>query len=67
MRALPDRPTNTIKVKEEDRVDFDEAILLKDDWKTESDDIAFEVERIVDVRSGRQTLFGRVHRQFLVY
>ena len=50
MRALPDRPTNTIKVKEEDRVDVDEAILLKDDWKTESDDIAFEVERIVDVR-----------------
>ena len=27
----------------------------------------FEVEKIADVRSGRNTRFRRVHRQFLVY
>ena len=27
----------------------------------------FEVEKITDVRSGRRTRYGRVHRQFKVY
>ena len=67
VRNFPDRPTNTLRMPEEDRVDFDEAILPEDSWEGELEDDEFEVERIAYVRSGRKTRFGRVHRQFLVY
>ena len=64
MRNFPDRPTNTLRMPEEDRVDFDEAILPEDSWEGELEDDGFEVEKIADVRSGRKTRFRRVHRQF---
>ena len=67
VRNFSDRPTNTLKIPEEDRVDFDEAILPEDSWEGELEDEEFEVEKIADVRSERKIRFERVHRQFLVY
>ena len=67
MRIFPDLPTNTLRVAEINRVDFDEAILPEDSCKTESKYNKLEVERIADVRSGRETRFGRVHRKFVFY
>lgn len=32
VRNFHDRPTNTLRMPEEDRVDFDEAILPEDSW-----------------------------------
>ena len=59
---FPDHPTNILRVAEVDWVAFDEGNLLEDSWKTELEDNVFEVERNTDVRSGRKTRFGRVHR-----
>ncbi|OWY97383.1 hypothetical protein PHMEG_00032101 [Phytophthora megakarya] len=67
VRSFPDRPTCTLLVEEEDRVDFDEALLPEDSWETPLGEDEFEVERITDVRSGRRTRYGRVHREFQVF
>ena len=64
VKIFPNRPINTLRVAEADRVDFNEAILPEDSWKTELEDNEFEAERIVDVKFGWKTRFGRVHRQF---
>ncbi|OWZ00441.1 reverse transcriptase, partial [Phytophthora megakarya] len=67
VKAFPDRPTCTLLVDEEDRVDFDEALLPEDSWETPLGEDEYEVERIADVRSGRRTRYGRVHREFQVF
>ena len=67
VRIFPDRPTNVLTTEETARFDFDEALLPEDSWKTDLEHDEFEVEKIVDVRSGRKTRYGRVHRQFLVH
>ena len=66
LRAFPERPKEKLMVEEEDRFDFDEALLPEDSWEGDLEEGEFEVEQIVDVRSGRKTRYGRVHRQFLV-
>ena len=50
----------------EDRMDFDESFLPEDSWENESGTDEYEQEEILDVRSGRKTRYGRVHRQYLV-
>ncbi|OWZ03702.1 hypothetical protein PHMEG_00024516 [Phytophthora megakarya] len=50
-------------VEDEDRVDFDEALLPEDSWETPLGEDEFEVERIADMR----TRYGRVHREFQVF
>ena len=67
VQQLPDRPRNSLTVAEEDRFDFDEALLPEDSWNCELEDDEFEAEKIVEVRSDRKTRFGRIHRQFKVY
>ena len=67
MKSYSDRPTNVLRVTEADQVYFDEAILPEYIWKNDLEDNEYEVDRIADVRSGRKTRFGRIHRQFLVY
>ncbi|OWZ19123.1 reverse transcriptase [Phytophthora megakarya] len=52
VKAIPDRPTYTLLAEEGGRVDFDEALLPEDIWKTPLDEAEFGVERIADVRSG---------------
>ena len=61
-----DRPGNILVANFEDRVDFDESLLPEDSWENELAADEYEVEKILDVRSGRKTRYGRVHRQFLV-
>ncbi|POM79618.1 Hypothetical protein PHPALM_2662 [Phytophthora palmivora] len=51
---------------EADRVDFNEAFLPEDSWERPLDTDEYEVEEIVDVRTGRRTRYGRVHREFKV-
>ena len=67
VRIFPDRPTNVLTTEETARFDFDEALLPEDSWETDLEHDEFEVEKILDVRSGRKTRYGRVHRQFLVH
>ena len=49
-----------------DRVDFDESLLPKDSREIELDADEYEVEAILDVRSGRKTRYGRIHISYLV-
>uniref|UniRef100_H3H8G3 Integrase catalytic domain-containing protein n=1 Tax=Phytophthora ramorum TaxID=164328 RepID=H3H8G3_PHYRM len=67
VRRFPDRPDAPLLVAESDRLDFDEALLPEDSWETPLDEGEFEVEMIADVRTGRRTRYGRVHRDFLVF
>ena len=49
-----------------DRVDFDEALLPEDSWEPQLAENEFEVDKVLDVRTGRKTRYGRVQREFLV-
>ncbi|KAE8990640.1 hypothetical protein PR001_g21435 [Phytophthora rubi] len=64
---FPDRPGTALTVDETGRFDFDEALLPEDSWETPLGEDEFEVDRIADMRTGRRTRYGRVHREFLVY
>ena len=66
VKTFPDRPKHLLNVEEADRLDFDESLLSEDSWERTLDEDKFEVEKILDVRSGRWTRFGRVQRQYLV-
>uniref|UniRef100_H3H4N6 Chromo domain-containing protein n=1 Tax=Phytophthora ramorum TaxID=164328 RepID=H3H4N6_PHYRM len=67
VRSFPDRPTLALTVAEGDRFDFEEAILPEVNWDRSLGEDEYEVDRIADVRSGRRTRYGRVHREFQVY
>ena len=51
---------------EADRFDFDEALLPEHGWESDLEEGEYVVEEVLDVRSDRETRYGRVHRQFLV-
>ena len=55
-----------MSVKEADRLDFNDSLLPEDSWYRTLDEDKFEVEKILDVRSGRRTRFGRVQHRYLV-
>ncbi|GMF22051.1 unnamed protein product [Phytophthora fragariaefolia] len=67
VKHFPDRPRVELVSSEADRLDLDEALLAEDSWEATLAEDEFEVDRIVNVRSGRRTRYGRVHREFLVY
>ena len=50
----------------DDRVEFDESLLPEDRGDIELDTDEYEVEKILFVRSGRKTRYGRIHKQYLV-
>ena len=56
-----------LEVGESERFDFDEAMLPEDSWKLSFGSDEFEVEKIMNVRSGRKTRYGRIHREFLIW
>ncbi|POM71031.1 Reverse transcriptase [Phytophthora palmivora] len=66
VRTFPDRPKTMLTTDEADRVDFNEAFLPEDSWERPLDADEYEVEEIVDVRTGRRTHCERVHREFKV-
>ena len=66
IRGFPERPTSRLTDNEASRLDFDEALLPKDNWEGDLDADEFEVDKIIDVRSGRKTRYGRIHKQYLV-
>lgn len=66
-KQFPERLIGPLTVREDDRYDFDEALLLEDSWEPEKfGDNVYEVEEIRDLREGRRTRFGRNVREFLV-
>ncbi|GMF48996.1 unnamed protein product [Phytophthora fragariaefolia] len=67
VRQFPDRPGTTLTVDEAGRFDFDEALLPGDSWEMPLGEDEFDLDRIADMRAGRRTRYGRVHREFLVY
>ncbi|OWZ12258.1 hypothetical protein PHMEG_00014614 [Phytophthora megakarya] len=67
VRTFPDRPKVILNAKDDDREDVDEELLPDDSWETPLGEDEFDVKRIADVRSGRRTYYGRVHREFQVY
>ncbi|OWY91935.1 LOW QUALITY PROTEIN: hypothetical protein PHMEG_00039256, partial [Phytophthora megakarya] len=65
VKVFPDRPETRLNGSEEDRVDFDEALLPEDSWIQDRDPDEYEVERISDMRTGKRTRYGRIYREFL--
>ena len=66
VRQYPDRPSTVLVVDETERVDFDEALLPEDSWVAELEDDEYEVEKVLDMRTGRKTRYGRIQREYLV-
>jgi len=67
VRVFPTRPETRLTVPDDGRFDFDEELLPEDSW--EPDDLGedvFEVEKIVNMREGRATRYGRTLREFEV-
>ncbi|POM80760.1 Hypothetical protein PHPALM_1364 [Phytophthora palmivora] len=67
VRQFPDRPQMRLTIQDQDRFDFDEAMLPEDSWIRDLDNDKYEVEKIVDMRSGKRTRYGRTLREFLVH
>ncbi|POM68675.1 Reverse transcriptase [Phytophthora palmivora] len=67
VRQFPDRPKTRLTIQDQDRFDFDEALLPEDSWVRDLDADEYEVEKIVDMRSGKRTRYGRTPREFLVH
>ncbi|OWY92566.1 hypothetical protein PHMEG_00038386 [Phytophthora megakarya] len=63
-RDFPSRPELRLTVPAEERFDFDEELLPKDNWEAhDADDDVYEVEQILDVREGRTMRYGRTRRE----
>ncbi|POM75698.1 Hypothetical protein PHPALM_7158 [Phytophthora palmivora] len=67
VRQFPDRPQMWLIIQDQDRFDFDEALLPDDSWIRDLDNDEYEVKKIVDMRSGKRTRYGRTLREFLVH
>ncbi|POM59882.1 hypothetical protein PHPALM_31329 [Phytophthora palmivora] len=67
VRQFPDRPKMRLTILDQDRYDSDEAPLPEDSWIRDLDNDEYEVEKIVDIRSGKRTRYGRTLREFLVH
>ncbi|GMF28756.1 unnamed protein product [Phytophthora lilii] len=67
VREFPSRPAVRLATPDEERFDFDEELLPEDGWETRDlgEDV-FVVEKILDVREGRATRYGRARREFEV-
>ena len=66
VRVFTDRPTSRLNLDEANGSNFDEALLPEDSWEGYLDAHEFEVDKIIDVPSGRKTRYGRIHKQYLV-
>ncbi|POM66392.1 Hypothetical protein PHPALM_17750 [Phytophthora palmivora] len=67
VRQFPDRPKTRLTIQDQDRFDFDEALLPDDSSVRDLDTDEYEVEKIVDMRSGKRTRYGRTLHEFLVH
>ncbi|OWY99401.1 reverse transcriptase, partial [Phytophthora megakarya] len=67
VREFPDRPEIRLMTQDQDRLDFDEALLPGDIWIQDRDPDEYEVERISDMKTGRKTRYGRILREILVH
>ena len=66
VRVFSERPKSRLNVNEASRVDFDEVLLPEDISEGDLDADEFGVDKIIDVRLGRKTRYGRIHKQLLV-
>lgn len=65
LKMFPDRPTEWLSLKKTDYILFDEAFLPEDSWYGYHEEDEIEVDKIIDVRSGRRIRKGRVHQLIL--
>ncbi|GMF47075.1 unnamed protein product [Phytophthora fragariaefolia] len=64
---FPTRPATQRTVPADEPFDFDEELLPEDGWDTQDlEDDVFEIEKILEVREGRATRYGRTRREFEV-
>ena len=66
VRVFTDRPTSRLSLDEASGSNFDEALLPEDSWEGDLDADGFKVDKIIDVRSGRRSRYGRIQKQYLV-
>jgi hypothetical protein len=66
VRLFPDRPTLELTLSEEDRFDFDEALLPEDSWEPDPAQQIYEVETILERRIHRPLRLGRRRVQYKV-
>ena len=66
VKKFPKRPKHQLTMDEADRLDFDKGLLPEESWESDLEEGEYEVEEILDVRTGRKTRYRRVHRHFLV-
>ncbi|GMF33733.1 unnamed protein product [Phytophthora fragariaefolia] len=67
VREFPTRPETRLAVPADGRFDFDDELLPDDSWNAQNvEDDVFEVEKILDMREGRATRYGRTRREFEV-
>ncbi|GMF50991.1 unnamed protein product [Phytophthora fragariaefolia] len=67
VRELPTRHVPQLTLVADGRFDFDGEPLPEDSWNAQDlEDDVFEVEKILDVREGRATRYGRTRREFEV-
>ncbi|GMF37416.1 unnamed protein product [Phytophthora fragariaefolia] len=60
VREFPTRPETQLAVPAVGRFDFEEELLPEDSWNAQNvEDDVFDVEKILDVREGRATWYGR--------
>lgn len=49
---FPERPKAQLTINKAKGLEFDEALLPKDSWESELEKGVYDVEKILDVRSG---------------
>ena len=66
VRTFPDRPATELMLPEENRFDFDEALLPEDSWEPDPGQQMYEVEEILERRVTRKLRLGRRRVQYKV-
>ena len=66
LQTFYERSKDQLTMDEAHRLNFNEDLLPEDSWEIDLEEGEYEVEEVLDVRSGRKTRNGRVHRYFLV-
>ena len=64
VKTFPERPKDQLTIDEADRLYFDEALLPDDSWKSDLEDGEYEVEEMLDVRSGRKPVMDEYTDSF---
>ncbi|CAH0516364.1 unnamed protein product [Peronospora belbahrii] len=65
-KEFPDQTSAILEMDETDHNDFDECLSPEYSWVRELKEGGYEVEEILETRSGKKTRYGRQQRELLV-